>query len=74
VIGELACAGFVRHYKTVCNFHGTLVNRTIIDDLENIFGKNSIKEFILGDFLSNTVCVTEQKLNLRKYLKFFSLF
>lgn len=50
------CGGFVRNYKSICNSHGTPVNQTIIDDLENIFFKNGIREFILGDFLSNTVC------------------
>lgn len=56
VLEELPCAGFVRHYKSVCNYHGTQINQTIVDDLENIFSKNSIKEFIMGDFLANTVC------------------
>lgn len=49
------CGGFVRNYKAICNYQGTPLNSTIVDDLENIFFKNTIKEFILGDFLSNTV-------------------
>eukprot|EP01127_Copromyxa_protea_P019964 TRINITY_DN6585_c0_g2_i1.p1 TRINITY_DN6585_c0_g2~~TRINITY_DN6585_c0_g2_i1.p1 ORF type:complete len:2103 (-),score=378.73 TRINITY_DN6585_c0_g2_i1:26-5695(-) len=54
VTDDPACGGFVRHYRTICNYHGTLVNQTIVDDVEHIFSKNNIKEFILGDFLSNT--------------------
>eukprot|EP01126_Amoeba_proteus_P053970 TRINITY_DN6608_c0_g1_i10.p1 TRINITY_DN6608_c0_g1~~TRINITY_DN6608_c0_g1_i10.p1 ORF type:complete len:328 (-),score=57.24 TRINITY_DN6608_c0_g1_i10:44-1027(-) len=48
----VGCGGFIRSYVTICNYHKTPLNKTILSDLSDFFFKNKIQEFILGDYLA----------------------